>query len=84
MSHREAYSRLEAASEDALDGAHDATSRAAQQRLIELSRTLDAELRRMTERGLSRISTITATTAPADIVVSLTAVIWNVLYRGRT
>jgi TetR/AcrR family transcriptional regulator, ethionamide resistance regulator len=37
----------------------------------------------MTERGLSRLPRVVTTATPEAIVTSLTAIIWNVLYRGH-
>jgi hypothetical protein len=52
VTNKDAYARLERASEDALEGAEKAISAEARLKLLDLSRAFDAELADMVARGL--------------------------------
>lgn len=52
VTNRDAYARLERASEDSLEAAETAVSGKASAKLLELSKVFDAELAKMVERGL--------------------------------
>jgi hypothetical protein len=52
LTNKDAYARLEKASEDALEGAEKAISAKARLKLLDLSKTFDAELADMVSRGL--------------------------------
>ena len=52
LANKDAYARLEKASEDALEGAEKAISDRARLKLLDLSKAFDAELADMVSRGL--------------------------------